>query len=138
MLIAWYKIRGLLGSAMEAEGTRRQPEKMKQFDLVSRRFSWMFYFADEDCENPTDSLFDTEKWVAPEIREESICSSFVSLMESTMTFYDHEVCLDRIHLKENRRFRRRYERIESDFARSKKVFNRLLKGLRCSERLETN
>ncbi|CAG5102895.1 Oidioi.mRNA.OKI2018_I69.chr1.g516.t1.cds [Oikopleura dioica] len=138
MTYAYSNIRNLLDSAMEAKETRRQPQKIKQFDHVNRRFSWMYDHASEDCGTPTDSLFGTDKWTIPEIEEESICSSFVSLMESTMSFYDHKVCLDHINLKENRRARRRYERIESDFFRSKKVFNRLLRGLKCEEQLETD
>ena len=123
---------------MKEKGTRRQFQKMQQFHLVDRRFGWMSAYLNEPCENPTTPLFNTEKWSAPMFETNNICANLVSLMNSTMSFYDHVVCLDKINFKLHRSRKRRYENIKSDFIRSKKVFNRLLRGLKCSERLSLN
>ena len=140
MIYAYDSMGELLDTTMKAEGTRRQTFKMKQFGRVIRRFSWIYEHSSDSisCDSPTSSLFGTEKWTNPEIDESDICGSIVSLMESTMSFYDHNVCLDLIELNENREAKRRYDSIESDFRRSKLVFNRLLRGLKCVERLTVN
>ncbi|CAG5102899.1 Oidioi.mRNA.OKI2018_I69.chr1.g518.t1.cds [Oikopleura dioica] len=140
MIYAYTTMKDLLDSRMIAEGTRRRTLKIKQFGRVIRRFSWMYEHSSDSisCDSPADSLFDTYGWTTPEINESDICGSIVSLMESTMSFYDHNVCLDQIDLNENREAKRRYDSIDSDFRRSKLVFNRLLRGLKCSERLAIN
>ena len=138
MIQAYKNMRDLLDSATKVNGTRRKPKELKKYDLVDRRFSWMYEHSNHACENPTNPFFETDEWTIPAIEASNICASFVSMMESTMSFFDHNVCLDKIDLKENRKAHRRFERIESDFRRSKKVFNRIMRGLKCSERLSLN
>ncbi|CAG5080489.1 Oidioi.mRNA.OKI2018_I69.PAR.g9613.t1.cds [Oikopleura dioica] len=137
MIYSYTKLRDFLEVTMAEASTRRPGQKMKQFRRVTERFSWFYEHTFDSCENPTTAPFGTEKWTIPEVGTD-ICDSFVSLMDSTMEYYDHKVCLDRIDLKENRRAYRRNGKIVDDVRRSKKVFNRLLKALDCPQRLDVN
>ncbi|CAG5080487.1 Oidioi.mRNA.OKI2018_I69.PAR.g9612.t1.cds [Oikopleura dioica] len=137
MIDSFTKLRDILDNTMAEAITRKPEQKMKQFRRVAERFSWFYEHTFDSCENSTNAPFGTKKWTIPEIGAD-ICGSFISLMDSAMEFYDHKVCLDRIHLKENRRAKRRNEKIADDFRRSKKVFNRLLKALDCPQRLDVN
>ena len=137
MIYSYTKLRDILENTMAEANTRRPGQKMKQFRRVIERFSWFYEHTFDSCENPTIAPFGTEKWTIPEVGAD-ICASFVSLIDSTMEYYDHKVCLDQIHLKENRRAYRKNGKVVNDVRRSKKVFNRLLKALDCPQRLDLN
>ncbi|CAG5103018.1 Oidioi.mRNA.OKI2018_I69.chr1.g575.t1.cds [Oikopleura dioica] len=122
-----------LGNFIEENSVKNQKLKIKQFNRVADKFSWFYDHSSEICKNKTVALFGTKKLRSPNIDDEDICRSFASLINSTMEFYDHHVCLDKIEA--DRMAKRRNRNIKSDIRRSKKIFNRFLTALECSERL---
>ncbi|CAG5110315.1 Oidioi.mRNA.OKI2018_I69.chr2.g4728.t1.cds [Oikopleura dioica] len=136
MINSFSKLEDIFKTKPEKEKNKKKAKKMEQFKKIIDKFSWMFENSSSPCENSALSVFGTKEWKSPKISTENICESFVALMDSTVAFYDNHVCLDQINF--DRKSKRRNKNIKSDVKRSKKIFNRFLETLECTERLSIN
>ena len=130
---AFDKIEGIFTNAVE--DLRNNASIKGRFGKIKKRFSWFTEYSDAPCAEYAGS--GSVDYVAPIVDDEDACASIASFYPALLGYFDNFVCFDRVNKnqfvadigpKNARRTSRR-------FTEKKRVFNRILRKLSCSQTL---